>query len=269
MKRRNINSTSAYPAFNRSGVGLFFYTLRKLPVTWLALLPLLPVFVVLGVVNMYFVHMLSHQLMLKVGVQLFIALCDVVIWGAALCYLHHRYIEHPMPWSHAFAQSLRSLGSVGLLLVTFLAIMTVYYEVMFVMGRYFSSLHPSDGFKMLLLLVLIAWCFLYVLANVMLVMSFAVVLIEKESFFKSIKRSNELVQAAWLKSLFVFAGLSSLLLFVCLPTSLYFMIKKSFHSMLYWQVGFALVLVPFVLAWYLFTYNDTKLNLQAKKNSHD
>lgn len=269
MKHNNLEVKSAYPAFVRSVKGVLFYTLRKLPATCLSMLPILPLFMILGLVNIYISHALLHERLLGISLQSLVVLCDVILWGAAVCYLHHRYIGHPMSWLHAFYQAMQSLGGLILVFLTYLAFLAVYYEVLLLMRRFFVGLHPNDFMKLLLLSVLFTWCFVYVLANVMLVMAFAVILIEKESFVLSLKRSNALVQSAWLKSLMIFVGLSALVLFVCMPDTFLFMSRLSFYRQLVWQCGFALILIPFVLSWYLISYNDTKLCLQAKKNSHD
>lgn len=242
----------------KAGKGLLGYSFAHFGTAMKTIAALLPLFFILGCADIVIVrHIDSH--LISVVVQCLIGLIDGVLWCTAICMLHHRFVGHTMVLAHALKQSLRCFAQIIMLMLCYVILLVVYYELTVFAQYIFSHFHHSQGIKLLQMAVMLLLIFFYIAASVMMIMGFIAILIEKANFITAIKRSNELVQSGWLKSFAMYVFFILIAMFVLLPQQTQFMSAMPLVKALITSAVFSVLLTPFWLTWYLFTYNDLKL----------
>ena len=242
----------------RTGKGLLGYTFAHFGIALKTIAVLLPLFFILGCADIVLLRAIDNHF-IRLLVQCLIGLIDGVLWCTAICMLHHRFVGHTMPLSHAFKQACERFVQVIMLLLCYVIVLVVYYELSVLVRYIFGHFNSSQGMKLLTMAVMLMLIFFYIAASVMMIMAFISILIEKSNFITAIKRSNDLVQAGWLKSFFIYIGFILITLFVLLPEQLQVMSGMPTIKALITSVVFALIIIPLWLTWYLITYNDLKL----------
>lgn len=254
--------TPVYSEEVRTGKGLLGLALRNLGLSLKTLAPLLLIFLVIGLANVYLARVIDDHFA-RVLTMIVLGLLNGFFWCIGLCLLHQRYVGHTMPLAKASQQVVRHYFNTVLVVVCYGAFVFIYYEANLLVHYVFGLFAVSKVTKLAMMAVTLVLCFLYIAASVMLIMGFASTQIEKLPIVAALKRSNQLVQSAWMKSFLQYMMFAVMLLIVLMPQSMAFASDMPLLHAFILQAVFALVVIPLWLSWYLLSYNDLKLSLHS------
>ncbi len=222
-----------------------------------AIAPVLPLMFVLGAVDAYIVRQIDSY-HLRVVVEILIGIVDGLLWLTALCILHTRFTGHAMPIMKAFKQALRRYPLIFLLVIFYILFGAVFYEII-VFLRYLFSFSDAHYMKYVEMAVILFLGVVYIYFNVLVFLSFLIILIEEHSFWGAIKRSYQLTECGWSKVFLAYAGLYFMTFLVVFPDYFLFARDFSLAQSIGVQIIYAIILIPFWMTWFLMTYNDLKL----------
>ncbi len=257
---------AVYPGFCRSGFGVMLYCLKNLLVSLRVTWPLLLIFLLLSSFALY-AQRTIHSHWLSLSIICAAALLNIFVVCVAVRCLHERFSGRSMSMPNILRETVSPYLRVLLLLLTYFAILEVYYGFDN-LARYFfavSDFRTQQWAKLLVMSVLMAAALVFMLANVMLVMSFAAALVEKQRYVFSMWRSNQLVQKRWLMALLVLCLLVAIVVLAFFPDLLLVVRRMSFEFAWLTLAVTVIVVLPFWMSWYLLVYNDMKLSLEVSK----
>lgn len=255
-----------YPGFCRSGFGVMLYCFKNSLIVLRTIWPFLLVFLMLSSIALYAQRAVDLR-WLMLSILCSIGLVNIFVLCVAVCCLHERFSGRPVSMRSTLKEAVPPYLRVLLLLLTYFAVLEVYYGFDNLVRYFFavSDFKTQQWAKLLVMSILMGAALVFMLANVMLVMSFAAALIERQRYVFTMWRSNQLVQKRWLMALLMLCLLVAIVVVVFFPDLLLVIRQMSFECAWLVLALTVVVVLPFWMGWYLLVYNEMKLSLALAK----